>query len=117
MKVVILAGAGGTRLLPLTQVTPKPLLPVANMPLALHLVNHLRHCGFTDLIFCVSRESTALMEVLGNGDPWDVVIRYAVEDRPSGTAGALSQLASILADEPFIVMAATCYSISICGIW
>jgi lipopolysaccharide/colanic/teichoic acid biosynthesis glycosyltransferase/dTDP-glucose pyrophosphorylase len=104
MKVVILAGAGGTKLLPLTQVTPKPLLPVANTPLALHLVQNLKRAGFTDLIFCVSRENTALMEVLGNGDPWDVVIRYAVEDRPTGTAGALGQLAAILSDEPFIVM-------------
>jgi lipopolysaccharide/colanic/teichoic acid biosynthesis glycosyltransferase/dTDP-glucose pyrophosphorylase len=104
MKVVILAGAGGARLLPLTQVTPKPLLPVANTPLALHLVQHLKNAGFTDLIFCLSRENTALMEVLGNGDPWEVVIRYAVEDRPSGTAGALGQIASLLADEPFIVM-------------
>ncbi len=104
MKVVILAGAGGTKLLPLTQVTPKPLLPVANIPLALHLVQNLKRAGFTDLIFCVSRENTALMEVLGNGDPWDVVIRYAVEDRPTGTAGALGQLATILSDEPFIVM-------------
>jgi lipopolysaccharide/colanic/teichoic acid biosynthesis glycosyltransferase/dTDP-glucose pyrophosphorylase len=104
MKVVILAGVGGTRLLPLTQVTSKPLLPVANTPLALHLVQHLKRSGFTDLIFCVDRENTALMEVLGNGDPWDVVIRYAVEDRPSGTAGALSQLAALLSNEPFIVM-------------
>lgn len=104
MKVVILAGASGARLLPLTQVTPKPLLPVANTPLAIHLVQHLKRSGFTDLIFCVDRENTALMEVLGNGDPWDVVIRYAVEDRPTGTAGALNQLAPLLADEPFIVM-------------
>lgn len=104
MKVVILAGSGGASLLPLTQVAPKPLLPVANTPLALHLVQHLKQCGFTDLIFCLSRENMPLMEVLGNGDPWEVVIRYAVEDRPSGTAGALSQLAALLANEPFIVM-------------
>ncbi len=104
MKVVILAGASGTRLLPLTQITPKPLLPVANTPLALHLVQHLKRSGFSDLIFCLDRENIGLMEVLGNGDPWEVVIRYAVEDRPTGTAGALSQLASILGNEPFIVM-------------
>ncbi len=104
MKVVILAGASGARLLPLTQVTPKPLLPVANTPMAIHLVQHLKRSGFTDLIFCLDREHTALMEVLGNGDPWEVVIRYAVEERPSGTGGALHQLAGLLANEPFIVM-------------
>ncbi|NUO80561.1 sugar transferase [candidate division KSB1 bacterium] len=104
MKVVILAGASGARLLPLTQVVPKPLLPIANTPLAIHLVQHLKRSGFTDLIFCLDRENTALMEVLGNGDPWEVVIRYALEDRPSGSAGALNQLASLLANEPFIVM-------------
>lgn len=104
MKVVILAGASGARLLPLTQVTPKPLLPIANTPMAIHLVQHLKRCGFTDLIFCLDRENTALMEVLGNGDPWEVVIRYAVEERPSGTGGALHQLAGLLANEPFIVM-------------
>ncbi|MCG3154364.1 MAG: Bifunctional protein GlmU [bacterium] len=104
MKVVILAGAGGARLLPLTQITPKPLLPVANTPLALHLVQHLKRCGFTDLIFCISKDQTALMEVLGNGDPWDMVIRYVVEDRPSGTAGALGQLAPLLSNDTFLVM-------------
>jgi lipopolysaccharide/colanic/teichoic acid biosynthesis glycosyltransferase/dTDP-glucose pyrophosphorylase len=104
MKVVILAGTGGASLLPLTQITPKPMLPVANTPLALHLVQHLKRSGFTDLIFCLSRDNVPLMEVLGNGDPWEVVIRYAVEDRPSGTAGALSQLAALLVNEPFIVM-------------
>ncbi len=104
MKVVILAGASGARLLPLTQVLPKPLLPVANTPLAIHLVQHLKRSGFTDLIFCLDRENTALMEVLGNGDPWEVVIRYAVEDRPSGTGGALHPLAALLANEPFLVM-------------
>lgn len=104
MKVVILAGASGARLLPLTQILPKPLLPVANTPMAIHVVQHLKRSGFTDLIFCLDRENTALMEVLGNGDPWDVVIRYAVEDRPAGTGGALHQLAGLLANEPFIVM-------------
>ncbi len=104
MKVVILAGASGARLLPLTQVTPKPLLPIANTPLAIHLVQHLKRSGFTDLIFCLDRENTALMEVLGNGDPWEVVIRYALEDRPSGTAGVLNQLSALLANESFIVM-------------
>ena len=72
MKAVILAGNTGTKLLPLTQSVPKPLLPVANVPLALHIVHLLKRSGFTDLIFCLTPETTALMNVLGNGEAWQV---------------------------------------------
>lgn len=104
MKAVILAGNTGTKLLPLTQSVPKPLLPVANVPLALHIVHLLKRSGFTDLIFCLTPETTALMNVLGNGEAWQVCIRYVVEERPRGTGGALGQLATLLSHQPFLVM-------------
>lgn len=104
MKAVILAGSTGTKLLPLTPSTPKPLLPVANTPLALHVVNLLKRSGFTDLIFCLTPETTELMKVLGNGEAWQMCIRHVVEERPLGTGGALGQLASILSQDSFLVM-------------
>ena len=104
MKVVVLTGNGGKRLLPLTQTRSKPLLPLGNVPLAVHLVRALKHSGLSDFIFCVKETDTGLMESLGNGESLEVVIRYAVEDRPAGTAGALGRLALLLSEEPFLVI-------------
>ena len=57
-----------------------------------------------DIIFCLNRDNTDIMSVLGNGDPWGVVIRYSIEEHPVGTAGALGALSQVLADEPFLVL-------------
>lgn len=105
MKVVLLASSASTKLLPLTQTTPKTMLPIVNAPLALHVVRHLQRSGFTDLTFCVNHEEAGeLQKILGNGDAWDATIRYSVEKQPLGTAGALGQLTTELAGDSFLVM-------------
>lgn len=104
MKVVVLAGNTSTKLLPLSEQRPKALLPIANEPLAFHLVKLLKRSGFKDIIFCLSEDSKQVMNELGTGAEWGVNLSYSVEHQPCGTAGALAPLHDTLKGEPFVVM-------------
>ncbi|MCP5048221.1 MAG: NTP transferase domain-containing protein [bacterium] len=89
MKAVILAGGKGTRLKPYTYVLPKPLVPVGEKPILAILVEQLKKCGITDLVFCVSHMAELIMAYFGNGEKFGVSIQYSREDEPLGTIGPL----------------------------
>ena len=57
MQAIILAGGQGTRLLPLTEELPKPLIPVAGIPMVAHVMNSLIDAGVTELTFAVSQDT------------------------------------------------------------
>lgn len=94
MKAIILAGGLGTRLRPLTDTTPKPLLPVAGIPIIEHaLKNFLRH-GITDVVLSVGYQADKIKDYFGDGGAWGMHITYSVEDQPLGTGGALKRAAA-----------------------
>ena len=87
-----MAGGLGSRLYPLTQNTPKPMLPVGDQPLLQRIVCHLRDCGFRKVHISTFHCGEQIQEYFGDGSDFGVEIKYLVEDQPLGTAGALGLL-------------------------
>ena len=102
-KVVLMAGGLGTRLSPLTDTTPKPMLHVGNRPILETIIENFAKYGYTDIILSVSYKSHIIEEYFGDGAAFGVKIEYVHEDKRLGTAGALSLVRERL-NEPFFVM-------------
>ncbi len=102
-KVVLMVGGLGTRLRPLTQNTPKPMLHVGGKPILQTIVEKFASYGFTNIVMCVNYKSQIIQDYFGDGSKFGVTIEYILEDKRMGTAGALSLLTQTLHD-PFFVM-------------
>jgi NDP-sugar pyrophosphorylase family protein len=94
MKGLILAGGKGTRLLPLTLNTPKPIVPIVNTPLLLYQIDLMRSAGIHEVILSLSYQPRKIEDLLQDGADYDISIRYAVEGTPLGTAGAFKSAES-----------------------
>ena len=103
MKAIILAGGLGTRLRPLTNETPKPLLLIKGKPIIEHAINNFVKYGITDIILSVGYKADKIKEYFGDGSKIGAKISYCIEDEPLGTGGAIKKAASGL-DETFLVI-------------
>ena len=99
-EAILLVGGQGTRLRPLTITTPKPLLPVAGVPVTVHQIERARDAGVTRIVLGTSYRAEVFAERLGDGDALGVEIAYAVEDEPLGTGGAIRNAAARLTCGP-----------------
>ncbi len=88
-QIVILAGGLGTRLRPLTETCPKPMVRVAGEPFLHWQILDLKEQGYTDIILLVSYLGEQVEKHFGNGSKWGVSITYSFEPEPLGTGGAL----------------------------
>lgn len=88
MKGLILAGGKGTRLRPLTLNTPKPIVPVANRPFLLYQLDLMKAAGISEIVLSLSYQPRKIEDLLKDGADFEVLVRYAVEGTPLGTAGA-----------------------------
>jgi len=102
-KVVLMVGGLGTRLRPLTENTPKPMLYVGGKPILQTIIEKFASYGFVDITLCVNYKSDLIKEYFGDGSQFGVTIEYLHEDKRMGTAGALSLLTE-KPEEPFFVM-------------
>jgi len=102
-RVVLMVGGLGTRLRPLTENTPKPMLKVGNKPILETIILNFKKYGFTNIILSVSYKSELIEEYFKDGKEFGVKIEYIHEDKRMGTAGALSLMRERL-EEPFFVM-------------
>ncbi|MDO8499172.1 MAG: nucleotidyltransferase family protein [bacterium] len=93
MKAIILAGGLGTRLRPLTDNTPKPLLPIHGRPILEHAILNFKKHGIKDIILSVGHLADKIEAHFGNGEKLGVNISYSIEAAPLGTGGALKQAA------------------------
>lgn len=100
---VIMAGGLGTRLAPLTNVVPKPLLPVGGQPVLELQLRHLRKCGIREVTLALNYKAELFRARLGDGRRLGLKLRYSIEDKPLGTAGPLTLLADRL-HEPFLLL-------------
>ena len=91
MKGVLLAGGNGTRLLPLTRVCSKHLLPVGGKPMLQHCVEKMVECGLTDILVITGGEHLGgIAEFLGSGKDFGCKVTYRVQDEAGGIAQALA---------------------------
>jgi len=102
LEAVIMAGGFGTRLRPLTEDLPKPMLPVGGRPLMAHIVEQLRQAGIRRVSVTTHYKPDKIMEHFGDGQAFGVELKYVNEDRPLGTAGALGLLNT--SSEPLLVI-------------
>lgn len=91
-QAVILAGGEGTRLRPLTQTRPKPLLPVLGVPCIEYVIRSLASAGVRHMILACGYRSEDIRKALGDGDRFGVHMELAFEKEPMGTAGAVKLL-------------------------
>lgn len=102
LRAVVMAGGFGTRLRPLTDELPKPMLPVGNRPLLELIVEQLRDAGIRQVNVATHYKGDVISEHFRDGQDFGVDIRYVKEDQPLGTVGALSLLEE--SDEPLLVI-------------
>jgi NDP-sugar pyrophosphorylase family protein len=102
VKAMILAAGRGTRLKPLTNSIPKPMIPFAGKPLLEHIIKLLAQHGFDELIINLYHLPEVIQDYFGDGSQWNVHIDYSLESELLGTAGAVSKVANFF-DEPFLV--------------
>ena len=102
-KVVLMVGGLGTRLRPLTENTPKPMLKVGDKPILETIILNFKKYGFNNILLSVSYKAEVIEEYFGDGSKFGVNIEYVHEDKRMGTAGALSLMRDRL-NEPFFVM-------------
>ena len=102
-KVILMVGGLGTRLRPLTNDVPKPMLDVGNKPILHTIVENFAKYGYTDIIMCVNYKSEIIKEYFGDGDKFGVKIEYVLENKRMGTAGALSLLKERPKDDFFVM--------------
>lgn len=88
--MVIMAGGKGTRLMPMTSITPKPMLSVRGMPIAEHIVASGTAQGFSNFIFAIHHLGEIIEDHFRDGQSFGVNIEYIKENQPLGTAGALA---------------------------
>jgi mannose-1-phosphate guanylyltransferase len=100
VEAILLVGGLGTRMRPLTDSLPKPLLPVAGAPLVLHQIGRARNAGVDHVVLATSYRAELFATALANGSRLGVMVDYAVEDEPLGTGGAIRNAANLLADGP-----------------
>ena len=102
MKALILAGGEGTRLRPLTLNTPKPIVPVVNVPFLRYQIELLTRHGIREIILSLAYQPHKIEAVLGDGSSFGANIRYVVEQSPLGTAGAFKN-AELLLNQATVV--------------
>ena len=101
MKAVILAGGLGTRLLPLTKKTPKPMLLLGKKPILEHLIDWSRKNGVKSVVLCVSHLRKNIENYFEDGKKFGVNIDYAVSSKPLSTAGQLKTAEDFI-DDTFV---------------
>lgn len=99
MKAIILAGGQGTRLRPLTNDMPKPLIEVASKPIIVHQIEWLKKYGIMEFIVTIGYLKEKFLSSLGSGRKFGVHVSYVVEEEPLGTGGGLKNAISLLGKE------------------
>jgi len=107
MNAMILAAGLGTRMRPLTDHTPKPLLEVGGIPLIVWHLEKLAHYGFKEVVINIAHLGYKIPEVLGDGSEWGLKIIYSDEQEEGGlesAGGIVKALPHLKESDPFLVV-------------
>ena len=96
---ILLVGGFGTRLAPLTSRTPKPMLPIANLPVTEHQLLLAKAAGITKVVLATAYLAETFTPYFGDGSKWGIELKYALENEPLGTGGAIRNAAELLFPE------------------
>jgi NDP-mannose synthase len=102
LRAIILAGGKGVRLAPLTEIIPKPLVPLGGMPIMEVVIRQLKAYGFQRITLAVGYLSELIKAYFQEGSKWGVKLDYSYEPQPLGTAGPLALIKDL--NETFLVM-------------
>ncbi len=105
MKALILAGGRGTRLRPLTHTSNKHLLPVANQPMIVRIIQDAIELGIDDIIINISKGDTELPNALGDGSDFGVTFTYIEQDKPNGMMYPIKMAEKLIGNENFLFSA------------
>lgn len=111
MKVVIMAGGKGTRMLSIASDIPKPMIPIEGRPVLEREIECLCEQGFTDILITVGHLGNVIMDYFGDGLKFGVHITYYFEKEPLGNAGALFQVKDQLTDDFLLLNADAMFDI------
>jgi mannose-1-phosphate guanylyltransferase len=103
VQALVLAGGEGTRLRPLTNTVPKPVLPLVNRPFLTYMIEWLAAHGFTEVVMSCMFMAGDIRRVLGDREWKGTRLHYVEEPEPRGTAGAVKFAEAVL-DERFAVL-------------
>src|SRR5258706_5952688 len=103
-RAMLLAAGGGTRLKPLTDNRPKPMLPLGGRPLIEHTIRQLVKAGVRDAVINLCHCPEAVIDYFGDGSNFGLNLTYSVEAELLGTAGGLKNVADFFRGEPFYLM-------------
>ncbi|MBV8339219.1 MAG: NDP-sugar synthase [Candidatus Eremiobacteraeota bacterium] len=103
MQAIVLVGGEGTRLRPLTYGTPKPMVPIMNVPFLARTMERLYEAGIRDVILPAGYMPQAIVDYFGDGSRLDMNITYVIEETPLGTAGALKNVEQHITGRFFVL--------------
>ncbi|MGE4578399.1 MAG: sugar phosphate nucleotidyltransferase [Desulfuromonadales bacterium] len=103
MKAVLMAGGFGTRIQPLTINLPKPMIPLINRPIMLHIIELLKRHGIDELVLLLYHQPMVIKNFFGDGSEFGVRITYVTPLEDFGTAGAVKAAEKYL-DERFLII-------------
>ncbi len=103
MKAIIMAGGFGTRLRPLTINTPKPMVPIGNLPIMEHVVSLLAKHNITEITSLLYFQADKIKDYFKDGSKFGVTMNYAIPDDDYGTAGAVKYAVGDT-DEPVLII-------------
>lgn len=109
IKAVIMSGGMGTRLRPLTCHLPKPMVPIFNKPNMEYTLELLKEYGIEDIAITLYYLPHRIMDYFGNGEKFNVNIKYYIEDTPLGTGGSVKNAQEFL-DDTFIVISGDAFT-------
>ncbi|MFW5780691.1 MAG: nucleotidyltransferase family protein [Bacillota bacterium] len=103
MKAVIMAGGKGTRLKPLTNDIPKPMIKIIDKPVMEHIINLLRDHNITEIGVTLGHLSQQIIDYFGDGSQFGVELRYFIEDEPLGTAGSVKSAQNFVSEDFLVI--------------
>lgn len=109
MNAVIMAGGKGTRLSPLTDHQPKPMMPILDKPILRYIIDLLKKHDITDISVTLGYMANNIIQAFGDGRDLGVKLRYVIEKEPLGTAGSVKNAANDF-KEDFLVISGDAYT-------
>ena len=104
MRAMIMAAGVGSRLRPVTDILPKPMVPIANRPALYHILRLLDRHGIREVIINLHHLPDEITDYLGDGSLLGMDISYSFEPELLGTAGGVKKNADFLGDDTFLVV-------------